>query len=198
MNKTFRNKKNILNFNVRQWFSFGYFFPSIFSLFRFVGKSFTLSICISTMPAEMATYSKAIKVTVDGPREPRSKIRHTGFHPFAFGAQRFPPDPLMAGLPFKLPGKCLRRVSEFWMNWVWTEFYWFQFGKLSICWQTDLQHGAYILKHLTVKNYWAIQAKLLSMNSGHGATFIVTMFLLSVHNLKVCCTFDGWASVQKS
>lgn len=56
------------------------------------------------MPAQIATYTKAIKVTVDGPREPRSKIRHQGFHPFAFGPQRFPPDPLMAGLPFKLPG----------------------------------------------------------------------------------------------
>lgn len=47
---------------------------------------------------------KAIKVTVDGPREPRSKIRHQNFHPFAFGPQRFAPDPLMTGLPFKLPG----------------------------------------------------------------------------------------------
>lgn len=71
-----------------------------------LGKSFTLSIIISTNPIQIATYSKAIKVTVDGPREPRSKIRHPGFHPFAFGPQRFGPDPLMAaGLPFKLPGK---------------------------------------------------------------------------------------------
>lgn len=31
-------------------------------------------------------------------REPRSKIRHQGFHPFAFGP-RFPADPL---IPFKL------------------------------------------------------------------------------------------------
>lgn len=73
----------------------------------FLGKSFTLSIIISTNPIQVATYNKAIKVTVDGPREPRSKIRHPGFHPFAFGPQRFGPDPLMAaGLPFKLPGKC--------------------------------------------------------------------------------------------
>lgn len=57
------------------------------------------------MPAQITSYTKAIKVTVDGPREPRSKIRHQSFHPFAFGAQRFAPDPLMAGLPFKLPGK---------------------------------------------------------------------------------------------
>lgn len=28
---------------------------------------------VSTSPPHVATYSKAIKVTVDGPREPRSK-----------------------------------------------------------------------------------------------------------------------------
>ncbi|XP_031629353.1 uncharacterized protein LOC116344761 [Contarinia nasturtii] len=80
-----------------------------FNDLRFVGrsgrgKSFSLTICISTVPAQVTTYTKAIKVTVDGPREPRSKIRHQNFHPFAFGPQRFAPDPLMAGLPFKLPG----------------------------------------------------------------------------------------------
>ncbi|XP_012158329.1 uncharacterized protein LOC101450900 [Ceratitis capitata] len=81
-----------------------------FNDLRFVGrsgrgKSFTLSIVISTNPIQIATYSKAIKVTVDGPREPRSKVRHQGFHPFAFGPQRFGPgDPLMGGLPFKFPG----------------------------------------------------------------------------------------------
>lgn len=53
---------------------------------------------------QVTTLNKAIKVTVDGPREPRSKLRHQGFHPFAFGPQRFPPDPLMSGLQFKLPG----------------------------------------------------------------------------------------------
>ncbi|TMW47941.1 hypothetical protein DOY81_006984, partial [Sarcophaga bullata] len=79
-----------------------------FNDLRFVGrsgrgKSFTLSIILSTNPIQIATYNKAIKVTVDGPREPRSKIRHPGFHPFAFGPQRFGPDPLMGGLPFKLP-----------------------------------------------------------------------------------------------
>ncbi|XP_046442588.1 protein lozenge-like isoform X2 [Daphnia pulex] len=37
------------------------------------GKSFTLTITVSTTPPQIATYSKAIKVTVDGPREPRSK-----------------------------------------------------------------------------------------------------------------------------
>lgn len=50
-----------------------------FNDLRFVGrsgrgKSFTLTITISTGPFyQMATYNKAIKVTVDGPREPRTK-----------------------------------------------------------------------------------------------------------------------------
>lgn len=37
------------------------------------GKSFSLTIQISSTPFQVATYTKAIKVTVDGPREPRSK-----------------------------------------------------------------------------------------------------------------------------
>lgn len=37
------------------------------------GKSFTLTITVLTSPPQVATYGKAIKVTVDGPREPRSK-----------------------------------------------------------------------------------------------------------------------------
>ena len=49
-----------------------------FNDLRFVGrsgrgKSFTLTITIATYPVQIASYSKAIKVTVDGPREPRSK-----------------------------------------------------------------------------------------------------------------------------
>ncbi|KMQ95969.1 segmentation protein runt [Lasius niger] len=49
-----------------------------FNDLRFVGrsgrgKSFSLTIQISSMPHQIATYVKAIKVTVDGPREPRSK-----------------------------------------------------------------------------------------------------------------------------
>ncbi|KAJ8916782.1 hypothetical protein NQ315_005787 [Exocentrus adspersus] len=50
-----------------------------FNDLRFVGrsgrgKSFTLTITISCAPTyQIATYSKAIKVTVDGPREPRTK-----------------------------------------------------------------------------------------------------------------------------
>lgn len=37
------------------------------------GKSFTLTITVFTNPPQVATYHRAIKVTVDGPREPRSK-----------------------------------------------------------------------------------------------------------------------------
>lgn len=49
-----------------------------FNDLRFVGrsgrgKSFMVTITISTYPCQIATYTKAIKVTVDGPREPRSK-----------------------------------------------------------------------------------------------------------------------------
>lgn len=75
-----------------------------FIVFKLVsGKSFTLTIMLATSPPQVATYQKAIKVTVDGPREPRSKTRHHGFHPFHFGP-RFAPDPLMGSLPFKLSG----------------------------------------------------------------------------------------------
>ncbi|KAG8273848.1 Runt domain [Homalodisca vitripennis] len=38
-------------------------------------KSFSLSIVINTSPFQVASYCKAIKVTVDGPREPRSKSK---------------------------------------------------------------------------------------------------------------------------
>ncbi|XP_063365488.1 runt-related transcription factor 1-like [Cydia amplana] len=79
-----------------------------FNDLRFVGrsgrgKSFSLTIMLATSPPQVVTYQKAIKVTVDGPREPRSKTRHHGFHPFHFGP-RFAPDPLMGSLPFKLSG----------------------------------------------------------------------------------------------
>ncbi|KAF5287473.1 hypothetical protein FQA39_LY04101 [Lamprigera yunnana] len=78
-----------------------------FNDLRFVGrsgrgKSFTLSIIVSTTPPQVATYSKAIKVTVDGPREPRSKTRQ--LHHFPFGPRPFGPDPLTGVLPFKLGG----------------------------------------------------------------------------------------------
>lgn len=49
-----------------------------FNDLRFVGrsgrgKSFNLTICVWSNPPQLATYQKAIKVTVDGPREPRRK-----------------------------------------------------------------------------------------------------------------------------
>ncbi|KAI9560653.1 transcription factor runt-like protein [Daphnia sinensis] len=58
-----------------------------FSDLRFVGrsgrgKSFTLSIIVSSSPVQVTTYNKAIKVTVDGPREPRTK---SPGHPSPFG-----------------------------------------------------------------------------------------------------------------
>lgn len=69
-----------------------------FNDLRFVGrsgrgKSFSLTIVISNAACyQIATYSKAIKVTVDGPREPRTKSNYqygyglpgmpTGFNPF--------------------------------------------------------------------------------------------------------------------
>ncbi|KAF5287464.1 hypothetical protein FQA39_LY04092 [Lamprigera yunnana] len=55
-----------------------------FNDLRFVGrsgrgKSFSLTITVSTNPPQIATYNKAIKVTVDGPREPRSKTNSPSF-----------------------------------------------------------------------------------------------------------------------
>ncbi|XP_031354461.1 runt-related transcription factor 3 isoform X1 [Photinus pyralis] len=89
-----------------------------FNDLRFVGrsgrgKSFTLTIMVSTTPPQVATYNKAIKVTVDGPREPRSKTmlsllgQQQQFH-FAFGQRPFPfatTDPLSG---FRMPpiGNC--------------------------------------------------------------------------------------------
>ncbi|BES87198.1 Runt domain [Nesidiocoris tenuis] len=85
-----------------------------FNDLRFVGrsgrgKSFTLSIIVNSCPPQVATYNKAIKVTVDGPREPRSKMRHQSFHPFQFGPRPFPfpggLDPQRVdSLSFKLSG----------------------------------------------------------------------------------------------
>ena len=45
----------------------------IFLILPFAGKSFNLTIAISTSPPQVAVYTKCMKVTVDGPREPRSK-----------------------------------------------------------------------------------------------------------------------------
>ncbi|XP_078088921.1 runt-related transcription factor 1-like isoform X3 [Mustelus asterias] len=53
-----------------------------FNDLRFVGrsgrgKSFTLTITVFTNPPQVATYHRAIKITVDGPREPRKFLEST-------------------------------------------------------------------------------------------------------------------------
>ncbi|XP_034240183.1 protein lozenge-like [Thrips palmi] len=66
-----------------------------FNDLRFVGrsgrgKSFSITITVNTSPPQVATYSKAIKVTVDGPREPRSKTsQHHQFRAIALGQRPF-------------------------------------------------------------------------------------------------------------
>ncbi|XP_049854492.1 protein lozenge-like, partial [Schistocerca gregaria] len=66
-----------------------------FNDLRFVGrsgrgKSFSLTITVNTTPPQVAVYSKAIKVTVDGPREPRSKTRQQQqIRAIAFGQRPF-------------------------------------------------------------------------------------------------------------
>ncbi|XP_043206934.1 runt-related transcription factor 1-like isoform X1 [Amphibalanus amphitrite] len=64
-----------------------------FNDLRFVGrsgrgKSLSVTIIVSSRPCQITTYNKAIKVTVDGPREPRSKTRQFPF-PFPFGHRPF-------------------------------------------------------------------------------------------------------------
>ncbi|MEJ1282962.1 hypothetical protein NN561_013926 [Cricetulus griseus] len=54
-----------------------------FNDLRFVGrsgrgKSFTLTITVFTNPPQVATYHRAIKITVDGPREPRRRVYRVG------------------------------------------------------------------------------------------------------------------------
>ncbi|XP_021942389.1 protein lozenge-like [Zootermopsis nevadensis] len=67
-----------------------------FNDLRFVGrsgrgKSFSITITVNTSPPQVATYSKAIKVTVDGPREPRSKTpgQQQQFRALALGQRPF-------------------------------------------------------------------------------------------------------------
>lgn len=64
-------------------------------LLLLAGKSFTLTICISTTPVQIATYTKAIKVTVDGPRWvssfwAESFLRLIWDNKFLFGEIEFP------------------------------------------------------------------------------------------------------------
>lgn len=39
-----------------------------------IGKTLSMTITVNTDPPQVATYMRAIKVTVDGPREPRRKF----------------------------------------------------------------------------------------------------------------------------
>jgi hypothetical protein len=50
----------------------------IYENLTFLGKSFSLTITVWTHPPQITLYQKAIKVTVDGPRDPRSKISKYG------------------------------------------------------------------------------------------------------------------------
>lgn len=52
--------------------------------FSGVGKSFTLTITISTSPPQITTYNKAIKVTVDGPRWVFDLLNSTKIRKFIF------------------------------------------------------------------------------------------------------------------
>ncbi|XP_015920419.1 runt-related transcription factor 1 [Parasteatoda tepidariorum] len=87
-----------------------------FNDLRFVGrsgrgKSFTLTISISTSPPQVVTYNKAIKVTVDGPREPRRQQQQLRAFATAFGHR--PPylDPRFHDLR---EWDSIRRKSEHW------------------------------------------------------------------------------------
>ncbi|XP_040835519.1 runt-related transcription factor 3 isoform X2 [Ochotona curzoniae] len=71
-----------------------------FNDLRFVGrsgrgKSFTLTITVFTNPTQVATYHRAIKVTVDGPREPR---RTSELSPFSDPRQFDRPFPALQTL----------------------------------------------------------------------------------------------------
>ena len=71
---------------------------------------------MTTNPPIVTTYNKAIKVTVDGPREPRSKIRHPAFASFPsfVTGRHFTQDNLSFGLPLKLNGNlCILNLNRF-------------------------------------------------------------------------------------
>lgn len=63
-------------------------------MLRFSGKSFTLTITVWTHPRQITLYQKAIKVTVDGPRDPRSKVSKYPDHPT--------PDPTLCSFDINL------------------------------------------------------------------------------------------------
>ncbi|XP_062972004.1 runt-related transcription factor 2 isoform X5 [Elgaria multicarinata webbii] len=75
-----------------------------FNDLRFVGrsgrgKSFTLTITVLTNPPQVATYHRAIKVTVDGPREPRNSEPCTPDTPSATASPSSSEDPATLTAP---------------------------------------------------------------------------------------------------
>nr|AKJ32558.1 Runt-related transcription factor 1 [Pinctada fucata]ARE59196.1 runt-like transcription factor [Pinctada imbricata] len=101
-----------------------------FNDLRFVGrsgrgKSFTLTITVYTHPPQVALYQKAIKVTVDGPRDPRSKVKLRTDDRRMRGPLDFVPDPMESRRfshvsdwtgpvrrPISHPGDTTRRVLQ--------------------------------------------------------------------------------------
>ncbi|XP_059223015.1 protein lozenge [Stomoxys calcitrans] len=86
-----------------------------FNDLRFVGrsgrgKSFTLTITVDTFPRQVATYAKAIKVTVDGPREPRSKTSPPG--PTHFRGYALPQRPYGDAATFSSHFREIHRVTR--------------------------------------------------------------------------------------
>ena len=75
--KKFQHLKLVNNFKILWmmwiWYLSKYLWYRFFFYNYFAGKSFSITITVSTNPPQVALYAKAIKVTVDGPREPRSK-----------------------------------------------------------------------------------------------------------------------------
>ncbi|XP_077260311.1 uncharacterized protein LOC143896353 isoform X2 [Temnothorax americanus] len=92
-----------------------------FNDLRFVGrsgrgKSFSITITVSTSPPQVATYTRAIKVTVDGPREPRSKT-NTGIGStewtYPSTAPSYPAPPVSSGGSYSpLPGGAFSYPGE--------------------------------------------------------------------------------------
>ncbi|XP_061940755.1 runt-related transcription factor 1-like isoform X4 [Apis cerana] len=93
-----------------------------FNDLRFVGrsgrgKSFSITITVSTTPPQVATYTRAIKVTVDGPREPRSKT-NTGTAgsaewTYPSAAPSYPAPPVSSGGSFSpIPGGAFSYPGE--------------------------------------------------------------------------------------
>uniref|UniRef100_A0A8C2FQI5 RUNX family transcription factor 2a n=1 Tax=Cyprinus carpio TaxID=7962 RepID=A0A8C2FQI5_CYPCA len=79
-----------------------------FNDLRFVGrsgrgKSFTLTITVFTNPPQVATYHRAIKVTVDGPREPRNPRQAQSSPPWSYEQPYTPYLTTAARQPFSTP-----------------------------------------------------------------------------------------------